>query len=189
MYGQTEATARMSYLPSSDSISKLGSIGIAIPRGKFALIDDQGKNIEKADDSGELVYEGGNVSMGYASCAQDLIKGDENKGVLKTGDIARRDADGFFYIVGRKNRFIKIYGNRVNLDEAEQIIKIITKDVACVGYDDKMFIYITDNNLVDRVRRHIASKTNINFRAFEIRVISSIPKSSSGKIIYRNLKT
>jgi acyl-coenzyme A synthetase/AMP-(fatty) acid ligase len=188
MYGQTEASPRMSYLPPSHSISKIGSIGIAIPRGKFSLIDDQGKNIEKANDFGELVFEGENVSMGYADCAQDLLKGDENNGILKTGDIARRDADGFFYIVGRKNRFIKIYGNRVNLDEGEQIIRTIAKDVACVGCDDKMVIYITESNLVDRVRRHIASKTNINFRAFEIRVISAIPKSSSGKINYRNLE-
>jgi long-chain acyl-CoA synthetase len=189
MYGQTEATARMSYLSPNDSISRLGSIGIAIPGGEFSLVDDQGNVVNQSNETGELVYKGKNVSMGYASGAQDLIKGDENYGILMTGDLALRDDDGFYYIIGRKSRFIKIYGNRVNLDEAEQLIKNITGDVACVGSDEKMIIYITDESLVSEVRSFIATKTGINFRAFEVRVIANIPKSSSGKLIYRDLQT
>jgi acyl-coenzyme A synthetase/AMP-(fatty) acid ligase len=189
MYGQTEATARMSYLAPNESISKLGSIGIAIPGGDFSLVDDEGHVVNQSNESGELVYKGKNVSMGYASGAQDLIKGDENYGILMTGDLALRDDDGFYYIIGRKSRFIKIYGNRVNLDEAEQLIKNITGDVACVGSDEKMIIYITDESLVSEVRSFIATKTGINFRAFEVRVIANIPKSSSGKLIYRDLQT
>ena len=189
MYGQTEATARMSYLAPNESISKLGSIGIAIPGGDFSLVDDEGHVVNQSNETGELVYKGKNVSMGYASGAQDLIKGDENYGILMTGDLALRDDDGFYYIIGRKSRFIKIYGNRVNLDEAEQLIKNITGDVACVGSDEKMIIYITDESLVSEVRSFIATKTGINFRAFEVRVIANIPKSSSGKLIYRDLQT
>lgn len=189
MYGQTEATARMSYLSPNDSISRLGSIGTAIPGGEFSLVDDQGNVVNQSNETGELVYKGKNVSMGYASVAQDLIKGDENDGILMTGDLALRDDDGFYYIIGRKSRFIKIYGNRVNLDEAEQLIKNITGDVACVGSDEKMIIYITDESLVSEVRSFIATKTGINFRAFEVRVIANIPKSSSGKLIYRDLQT
>ena len=189
MYGQTEATARMSYLSPNDSISRLGSIGTAIPGGEFSLVDDQGNVVNQSNETGELVYKGKNVSMGYASGAQDLIKGDENYGILMTGDLALRDDDGFYYIIGRKSRFIKIYGNRVNLDEAEQLIKNITGDVACVGSDENMIIYITDESLVSEVRSFIATKTGINFRAFEVRVISNIPKSSSGKLIYRDLQT
>jgi long-chain acyl-CoA synthetase len=189
MYGQTEATARMSYLSPNDSISRLGSIGIAIPGGEFLLVDDQGNVINQSNETGELVYKGKNVSMGYASAAQDLIKGDENNGILMTGDLALRDDDGFYYIIGRKSRFIKIYGNRVNLDEAEQLIKNITSDVACVGSDEKMIIYISNESLVSEVRSFIATKTGINFRAFEVRVIANIPKSSSGKLIYRDLQT
>ena len=189
MYGQTEATARMSYLSPNDSISRLGSIGIAIPGGEFLLIDNQGNVINQSNETGELVYKGKNVSMGYASAAQDLIKGDENNGILMTGDLALRDDDGFYYIIGRKSRFIKIYGNRVNLDEAEQLLKNITSDVACVGSDEKMIIYITNESLVSEVRSFITTKTGINFRAFEVRVIANIPKSSSGKLIYRDLQT
>jgi long-chain acyl-CoA synthetase len=188
MYGQTEAAPRMSYLSPNDSISRLGSIGIAIPGGEFSLIDDQGNVINQSNETGELVYKGKNVSLGYASAAQDLIKGDENNGILLTGDLALRDDDGFYYIIGRKSRFIKIYGNRVNLDDAEQLIKNITSDVACVGSDEKMIIYITNESLVSEVRSFIATKTGINFRAFDVRVIAEIPKSSSGKLIYRDLQ-
>ena len=187
MYGQTEATARMSYLSPHHSVSKLGSIGVPIPGGEFSLIDDQGNAIIENNVAGELVYKGDNVSLGYAYCLEDLAKGDENDGVLRTGDVAIRDSDGFYYIVGRKSRFIKIYGNRVNLDETEQLIKYITDEVACVGSDDNLVIYITDENLIETVRSFISKRTGINFRAFQVKVVSSIPKSNSGKINYAGL--
>ena len=123
MYGQAEAAPRMSYLPSEYAISKAGSIGIAIPGGEFWLVDDNGNVIPDSDTVGELIYKGDNVTMGYAASCEDLCKGDENGGVLKTGDMAKQDADGFYYIVGRKKRFLKLFGNRVNLDEVEQLIK------------------------------------------------------------------
>ena len=188
MYGQTEATARMSYLPPRHSLDKLGSMGIAIPGGEFSLIDDSGNIILKPDTIGELVYKGDNVSMGYAECGEDLAAGDNNVGTLVTGDLAKQDSDGFYYIVGRKKRFIKLFGNRVNLDETERLIKKITPDVACAGTDDKMVIYIADPNLSDTVRSFITEKTGINGRAFEIRVIERIPKNSSGKTIYSQLQ-
>jgi long-chain acyl-CoA synthetase len=187
MYGQTEATARMSYLAPNVSISKLGSIGIAIPGGDFSLVDDQGQVVNQSNVTGELVYKGKNVSMGYASGAQDLSRGDENCGVLMTGDLALRDDDGFYYIVGRKKRFIKLYGNRINLDETEHLIKSITPSVACAGYDEKMTIYLTDEKFKDQVRSFISKKTGINLRGFDIKIIDKIPKTSSGKTIYGNL--
>lgn len=187
MYGQTEATARMSYLSPNDAISRLGSIGIAIPGGKFLLVDDQGNIINQSNETGELIYKGKNVCMGYATSAKDLSKGDENYGVLKTGDLAKVDGDGFYYIVGRKKRFVKLYGNRINLDETEQLIKSIVSDVACAGHDDKLIIYLTNANHSNEVKSFISKKTSINFRAFEIVIIDEIPKSSSGKIIYADL--
>ena len=77
MYGQTEATARMSYLPAKDAIRKCGSMGIAIPGGKFRIMEDASTEIKEPDTVGELVYSGPNVTMGYAECAADLEKGDE----------------------------------------------------------------------------------------------------------------
>ncbi len=99
MYGQTEATARMSYLPPEQALEKLGSIGIPIPGGQFELQDDSKSIITEPNRVGELVYKGNNVSLGYAECTEDLINGDDNQGVLFTGDLAYFDIDGFYYIV------------------------------------------------------------------------------------------
>jgi acyl-coenzyme A synthetase/AMP-(fatty) acid ligase len=187
MYGQTEATPRMSYLPPEYSIKKLGSMGIAIPGGDFFLIDKNGNTIEEPDREGELVYKGRNVFMGYAKCRDDLANGDENNGVLVTGDLAKRDKDGFYYIVGRKKRFIKLFGNRVNLDETERLIKNIIPDCACAGIDDKMIIFITQKDHIQDVKRFISTKTGINPKAFKVTVIDKIPKNSSGKTVYSQL--
>ena len=144
MYGQTEATARMSYLPWEDAGRKAGSIGIPIPGGKFELVDANGQLIDGADVVGELVYCGSNVTPGYAKSRMDLAKPDENKGVLYTGDMAKRDEDGFYYVVGRKKRFLKIFGNRVNLDEVENLLKKEGIENACTGQDDRMVVFLTD---------------------------------------------
>ncbi len=188
MYGQTEATARMSYLPLEHALDKYASIGIAIPRGKFSLIDVNGNSFEEADVDGELVYEGPNVSLGYAECRADLTKGDENNGVLHTGDVARRDADGYYYITGRMKRFVKVWGNRCNLDATEQIVKSITTSCACVGVDDKITIFVIQQGLEDEIIKLLVTKTGFNNRAFEVRVIDSIPVKSSGKIDYQAMQ-
>jgi len=189
MYGQTEATARMSYLPVEHALDKYASIGIAIPRGKFSLIDVNGNAIEEADVDGELVYEGPNVSLGYAECRADLAKGDENHGVLHTGDVARRDADGYYYITGRMKRFVKVWGNRCNLDATEQLVKSITTSCACVGVDDKITIFVTQEGLEEAIVKMLAEKTGFNNRAFAVKVIDAIPVKSSGKIDYQAMQS
>ena len=188
MYGQTEATARMSYLPYEQSLSKAGSIGIAIPKGNFQLIDENKNQIEGTDKTGELVYYGPNVSLGYAECGDDLNLGDVNMGKLYTGDLAKRDTDNYYYIVGRKKRFIKLFGNRVNLDETERLLKNLMPDCACTGTDDKMVIYITEQNRIDEVKKYISTKTGINHSAFMVKHIDMIPKNTSGKTIYSKLE-
>lgn len=188
MYGQCEATARMGYLPSSRAVEKKGSMGIAIPGGKFHLIDVDGKEIDEPFVTGELVYEGENVTLGYAECGADLEKGDERNGVLETGDMAQFDKDGFYYIVGRKKRFLKIYGNRVNLDEVDRLIKSeFSIDVASTGVDDHMYIFITDAKLADDVKSFVVNKTKLNLAAFKVLVIDDIPKNDSGKTLYKEL--
>ena len=119
MYGQAEATSRMSYLPHNYAKGKIGSIGKPIPGGKFKIFNSFDKEIS-VNKEGELVYYGKNVFMGYANTPTDLTKPDENNGILKTGDIAKKDKQNFYYIVGRKKSFVKILGNRINLDEIEK---------------------------------------------------------------------
>lgn len=187
MYGQTEATARMGYLPPQYSMTKSGSIGKAIPGGAFSLTDENGKEIKENDTIGELVYRGKNVSMGYSSCFGDLEKGDENQGILFTGDLAKRDNENFYYLVGRKRRVIKIFGHRINLDETEQLLENIIEDCACTGYDDKMIIHLTDRDRIPEIKNYLSSKTGINPVVFAFRHWKEIPRNPSGKILYTQL--
>lgn len=187
MYGQTEATARMSYLPPEYAISKAGSMGIAIPGGRFDLIDANGRSIEQADVIGELVYTGDNVTLGYAENRFDLCKGDENKGVLVTGDMAKRDIDGFYTIVGRKKRFLKLFGNRVNLDEVEQLLKKEGFDCACGGHDDMLKIYTVEAQSVEALKSFVNSRTGINSNGYNVEIVDKIPRSEAGKVLYNEL--
>jgi acyl-coenzyme A synthetase/AMP-(fatty) acid ligase len=187
MYGQTEATARMSYLPSEMAIEKIGSIGIPIPGGEFVLINEHGEIINQPNVPGELVYRGPNVSMGYAESVEDLSKGDENIGVLYTGDIVYRDEDGYYFIVGRKNRFLKLFGNRVSLDEVEQHLKELGIESVCAGVDDKLIVYTTQDYQEKEIKENLAKLTSIHFSAFKVVHIDEIPRNSAGKIIYAQL--
>lgn len=188
MYGQCEATARMGYLPPEKAVEKKGAMGIVIPGGKFKLIASDGSEVKTPLTTGELVYEGKNVTLGYAECADDLKKGDERNGILETGDMAQFDEDGFYYIVGRKKRFLKIYGNRVNLDEVDRLIKeSFGIEVASTGVDDHCYIFITEEDKTEVVKDFIVSKTNLNPVAFKVLIINDIPKNDSGKILYKEL--
>lgn len=190
MYGQTEATARMAYLPYDKSIEKCGSMGIAIPGGKFSLIDVNGEEITQPHIAGELVYYGENVTLGYAECGEDLIKGDERHGVLKTGDVAKRDEDGYYYIVGRLKRFLKIFGSRVNLDETERLINEKYPGINCVcgGVDDKMYVFVENDSQNEALLHFLCEKTSFSRAAFKLVKINSIPRSESGKVKYSELE-
>jgi acyl-coenzyme A synthetase/AMP-(fatty) acid ligase len=188
MYGQTEATARMSYLPASRAIDKCGSMGVPIPGGEFWLQDEEGNRIDDADVVGELVYRGDNVTLGYAECKADLALGDERQGVLVTGDMAKRDADGFYYIVGRKKRFVKIFGSRVNLDETERLLLDKGYVCACTGVDDRMSVYTEHEGKEDEIHKLVSHLLNLNMSAFIVRYIPAIPKNESGKTLYTALE-
>lgn len=188
MYGQCEATARMGYLPPEKAVEKKGAMGIAIPGGRFRLIDAEGKEIVAPHTTGELVYEGSNVTLGYAERGEDLALGDERRGVLETGDMAQFDEDGYYYIVGRKKRFLKIYGNRVNLDEVDRLIRgQLGIEAVSAGVDDHMYIFVTEEKNAVPVREFVAAKTRLNPAAFRIVVIDEIPKNDSGKTLYQEL--
>lgn len=189
MYGQTEATARMAYLPVEKNMEKIGSMGLAIPGGRFHIIDDKGDRIDAPGMVGELVYEGDNVTLGYAEACSDLAKGDEFNGKLLTGDMVKADADGFYYIVGRKKRFLKIFGNRLNLDEIERLIKEKFSGIecACCGLDDKMYIFITNDQFINQLVKFVTNITRLYHGAFKIKIIGEIPKNESGKTQYLEL--
>jgi long-chain acyl-CoA synthetase len=187
MYGQTEATARISYLPPEKAVEKYKSIGIPIPGGEINLIDDSGNMIRDSYVQGELVYKGPNVMLGYATSVDDIAKGDELNGILKTGDIAQFDNEGYFYVTGRKKRFIKIYGNRVNLDEVEHFLKGQGFNAVCGGKDDLMNIGITDKGKADEVKKIISGKYGFHPGSYKVMEIEEIQKSVSGKVLYEKI--
>lgn len=190
MYGQTEATARMSYLPFDMGLKKIGSIGIAIPGGTFHIMEDEKAEITQPHVTGELCYEGPNVTLGYAHCADDLALGDMRHGRLYTGDMAYFDEDGYYYIAGRKKRFIKVMGKRVNMDEIEELLKSAFdfSDFACVGKDDDLHVFMTAPGRQSEVEDFLIEKTGLHLRCFTIHHIEQIPKNTSGKTQYPELK-
>tara|TARA_Y100001970_G_scaffold294295_1_gene449981 strand:- start:6314 stop:7720 length:1407 start_codon:yes stop_codon:yes gene_type:complete len=173
MYGASEATSRMSYLDPIYASKKIGSIGKAIPGGKFYLIDRFGKKINKKYKKGELVYEGKNVFMGYAENFYDLSLPDLKKGILRTGDVAYKDKNGFYFIVGRKNRYIKLYGMRVNLSELENIL--LKKGIITLmkeASENKVYIYFKNLSKAKKAITYITKMTSINQNVFIIKKIS-----------------
>ncbi len=187
MYGAAEATARMAYLPPSEAREKPSSIGVAIPGGEFWLEDETGVVIESSGVVGELCFRGDNVTMGYATCRGDLAKGDERGKVLRTGDMAKRDEQGYYFVVGRKSRFLKIFGNRVNLEELEQLIRKQGFDCACAGEDDHLCIYITKAGQQEVVMQFVQNLTKLHHSAYRVVVLDHIPRNESGKILYASL--
>lgn len=183
-YGQTEGTARMAYLPAELAQTKTGSIGIAEPGGKLSIVDDSGYETFEGEATGEMVYRGENVTLGYATCPEDLMKGDENRGVLRTGDIARRDADGCYYIIGRMKRFLKIFGLRIGLDEVEHIVKsAFDTDCLCSGTDDMLTVRITNPAIKDSVLDLLVEKTKLFHKNIEVLCVDRIERNEAGKAI------
>ena len=187
MYGAAEATARMSYLPPSLVLDKPAGIGIAIPGGELSLEGPDGAPIDAPETVGELIYRGPNVSLGYAECREDLARGDERGGVLRTGDLARRDADGIYSIVGRMSRFVKLFGNRVNLEDVEQLVRNANIECACTGNDQALTIHITDASRQEEVLSFVQQWTKLPRAALRAAVTESIPRNEAGKITYAEL--
>lgn len=183
-YGQSECTARMAYLPADLALTKTCSIGIAEPGGQLSIVDIDGNETFEGEATGEMVYRGENVTLGYANCLEDLLKGDENHGVMHTGDLAHRDADGCYFIVGRLKRFLKIFGLRIGLDEVENLIKQEYKvDCYCKGNDEKLIVLVTDKNIVEKLPTFIEEKTHLFHQNIEVLLVDAILRNEAGKVI------
>jgi acyl-coenzyme A synthetase/AMP-(fatty) acid ligase len=190
MYGQSEATARMSYLPPNFLLRKPDSVGIAIPDGMFWLEDDYGNKVIDVNATGNLIYSGSNVSMGYAKSWRDLSSGDQNMKILYTGDLARIDDEGFVYIAGRQKRFIKIFGNRVNLDDIENFLSKNQLISAAAGSDDHLQIHIEDNGIgfeIADIKKLVSRFLKVHPSSIKINIVSKLPRNKSGKIQYKEL--
>ncbi|MGA5300931.1 AMP-binding protein [Nucisporomicrobium flavum] len=177
MYGQTEATARMSVLPPDRIADKLGSAGVPIPGGKLSIVD------------GEVVFSGPNVMMGYAESAADLARGDDLRGVLRTGDLGHLDDEGFLFLTGRLKRIGKVFGVRVNLDDVERTLAPHGA-VAAVAGEDKLHVFVegADHDLARSVRGELATFLGTHFSGLDVRGIDALPLLPTGKVDYRSLE-
>ena len=186
-FGTSETSARMAFLDPKLALEKVGSIGKAIPSGELFLVDEIMDKDGNA--TGELGYRGPNVTMGYAMNKEDFLKDDEFCGEYHTGDIARRDPQGFYYIVGRKGRFLKLFGMRVSLDETERILKtkFPENDFVCTGDDKCMKIFTTSETIINQIIPYISVKTRLHNSAFKVLVIDHIPRNNYGKVKYSEL--
>lgn len=187
MYGQTEATARIAVLPPEELDSKPQSIGRPIAGGKITLIGDRGETVTEAGKPGEIVYSGPNVALGYAQNRADLSRGDDFASVLATGDLAVRDSDGCYTIIGRKKRFVKIFGSRVSLDEVERILAENGIESAATGTDDRLTVWITVPQREQFVLEYLSKRTGLARSALEAIYLPQLPRGESGKILYAQL--
>jgi long-chain acyl-CoA synthetase len=189
MYGQTEASPRMSYVPAEQAFAKAGSIGIPIPGGSLELQSETGVVLTDTHVVGEMVYRGPNVFMGYAECGDDLSLGDINCGVLHTGDLAERDDDGFYRIVGRQKRFIKLFGNRVNLQDVEQQLSIFEAEVVCSGRDDVLEVYLStgDKAKALEIKQAVMANLRVGAQGVAVYEVDALPRNESGKVKYADL--
>lgn len=185
MYGQTEAGPRIAWLPPEHASVAPDSIGIAIPGVRIALCDDGGAEIPDGTP-GEMRVHSPAVMLGYATTAADLGKGDECGGVLATGDMAVRGADGLLRITGRRSRMLKIYGLRVNIDEIEARLAGMGHAAHCFGEDDQLRVLVEPGAApVDAaaLRTAITQLFSLPPRGILVRAAGHpVPRSPAGKV-------
>ncbi|MCP9946693.1 AMP-binding protein [Streptomyces somaliensis] len=185
MYGQTEATARMAYLPPALAAEHPGAIGVPVPGGSFRL-----EPVEDApEDVGELVYTGPNVMLGYARSAGDLALG-RTVEVLRTGDLARRTGAGLYEIVGRRSSFLKILGLRVDPRRIEAVLERHGLAALCAGDDERVVLAVVREPGWDerRIRGRVVEECGLPARAVRVHLVRELPRLPTGKPDHRAVR-
>ena len=198
MYGQTEASARLSWVPPERLEEKLGSIGMGIPGVDLAVHRPDG-GVCDTDEVGEVVARGENIMQGYWQDPEEtaLVL---REGTLYTGDLGRRDADGFIYLVDRAKNMIKAGANRVGAKEVEDAIAELDEvvEVCVVGVPDALLGEAIEAHVVASAGATLDEKTILahlrnRLALFKIprivRFHDDLPKSAAGKILRKNLNS
>jgi acyl-CoA synthetase (AMP-forming)/AMP-acid ligase II len=187
MYGQTEATARMAYLPPELAATRPGAVGVPVPGGQLRLdpFDDElDQPGDTGPDVGELVYTGPNVMLGYADGPADLAAG-RTVHELRTGDLARRTPDGLFEIVGRRSRFVKVFGLRIDLQRIESELAADGVPASCAGGDDQLVVAVEATGERAGLGRLVARRCGVPVHAVRVVVVPELPRLPSGKVDHR----
>lgn len=187
MYGQTEASPRIAYLPPELAISHPDCIGRPIPGGTIELVGSDGTPVEGIGEVGELQYSGPNVMMGYATRLADLAE-PPGPPVLRTGDMAMRTADGLFKITGREKRFLKIYGLRISLDEIERRLEADSVRALCSGSDEFLGVMTTDDRVpAEGLIARVSQVSGLPPTVIEVLRVGEFPLLPSGKVDFRRV--
>jgi len=188
MYGQTEAGPRMTTLPADQLPAKLGSVGLALPGTALAIRTDDGHETTEPQVTGEVIFRGPNVMMGYAQSATDLAGPDELGGRLSTEDLGYLDAEGCLWITGRIKRMGKVFGIRVNLDDVERLLAGCPP-VAAVPGDDRLVVFVesAEEHWPAKIKAHLADQLGIHSSGFDVRSVTALPLLPNGKVDYRSL--
>jgi acyl-CoA synthetase (AMP-forming)/AMP-acid ligase II len=176
MYGQTEATARMAYLPPALATTRPGSIGMAIPGGSLRIEAVPGA----PSGAGELVYRGPNVMLGYAEGIEDLALGRTTE-ELRTGDLARQASDGLYEIVGRRADFLKIAGLRVDLRGVERLAERHGVRAGAVGTDEQLVVF-AEPDAPAALESTLRDAIGLPTAAVRVVTVRELPRLASGKL-------
>lgn len=180
MYGQTEASPRMAYLPPNVAEAHSDSVGKPIPGGRFVIRDEDGQLITRNQIHGDLIYFGPNVMMGYARSRGDLAH-PRDTFELATGDVAEFTPDGMIKIVGRKARFVKLFGLRISLDQVETLLRGAGIESYAVAVDDQLVMMLPDMQAQDAARGLVANAYDLPKTAVKTIFLKTVPVLQSGK--------
>jgi acyl-CoA synthetase (AMP-forming)/AMP-acid ligase II len=191
MYGATEASARLSWLPPERLAEKLGSIGIPIPGVELRVLRQDGSEAA-TDEVGEIVARGANIMAGYWGDPQGTAEVLDAQG-FHTGDLGRRDADGFFWVVGRKREMIKSGAHRISPREIEDVLLLHTavEEAAVVGRPDEVLGEVVVAHVTARpgmapspedLKRLCQERLPLPKVPVEIHVREVMPRNAAGKV-------
>lgn len=187
MYGQTEASPRISCLPSHNLPEKIGSAGLPLLGSSISIYSEDG-DLLSSKQTGIVKFTGPNVMMGYAENRKDLSLGDTFGDTLDTGDLGYLDTDGFLFLKGRSKRITKISGARISLDELEHLAqKISSHSAAAVDNGESgpiIFLTSDSEHELPQIRNSIARELRVPPKLISIKLIESFPLLPSGKIDY-----
>lgn len=188
MYGQTEASPRMSCLPADRVLDKIGSVGPALAGGHFEIHDEDGA-VLPVGEVGEVVYSGPNVMLGYAQCRDDLSRGDDAAGVLRTGDLGYLDEEEFLHLTGRIKRIAKISGARVSLDDLERMLAALSPVAVVAAPEDGVVVFTAhpDAAAVAAGRKDLARSLGAPPTLLRFQQVVDLPTLPNGKIDYQRL--
>ncbi|MDH3890201.1 MAG: acyl--CoA ligase [candidate division Zixibacteria bacterium] len=191
MYGQTEASPRISYLPPELLKTKIGSVGVPVPGVTLAIHDEQGQQLPQGE-LGEVVVSGPNVMLGYFNQPEEQGQVLKN-GRLFTGDLGRIESDGLLWLVSRQKEIIKVGGNRVSTREVEECLLThphIT-EAAVVGVADdilgealKAVVVLGQGQTIETqtIQKHCQAQLGANKVPKHVVFMDSLPRYQSGKV-------